>query len=189
MMSVPSHRVIGGGRERSMTEEQYRKIEEPFRRDPEKRKWLRRLNRWITAFVYVIYIVTGGILFCSGDQRLRRYLSVPAAGFLGVSMFRKKLNRPRPYEVWNIRPLINKKTKGKSFPSRHIFSIYMVAMAVLFIFPPLGILLLLLGVVLAAVRVVSGVHFLKDVIAGAGIAIGIGVTGFFCSFSKETLIK
>lgn len=162
-----------------MTKEQYLNISEPFRKDPEKSKLLVVLNRRITGLVYLIYLGTGAGLAVKKDARLFRFLGVPAAGFLGLSIFRRKLNSPRPYEVWDVSPLIPKKTKGKSFPSRHIFSIYMTAMAVLWIFPPLGILLLLLGVILAAVRVISGVHFLKDVIAGAAIAVATGMPGFF----------
>ena len=99
--------------------------------------------------------------------------------FVLVSLFRKKFNAPRPYEKWQVKPLIPKDTKGNSFPSRHVFSIYIIAMAAWYVWMPLGVILCVAGGFLAAVRVIGRVHFVKDVVAGALIAVGFGVLCFW----------
>ena len=43
-------------------------------------------------------------------------------------------------------------------PSRHIFSITIIAMCWLYIYQPVGIILLVMTLVLAVLRVVMGVH-------------------------------
>jgi membrane-associated phospholipid phosphatase len=69
--------------------------------------------------------------------------------------------------------VIKKDTKGKSFPSRHIFSSAVIALT--FIAVPgclwIGAALLLCAVLLAVIRVISGVHFISDVIAGFAFAV------------------
>lgn len=162
-----------------MTEEQYLSISRPYREDERKKRRLNRMNTAITRAVYVEYPAMALYLLIRSDRRLIRFLLVPAAAFAAVSVFRRLVNAKRPYEVWKIRPLIEKHTKGKSFPSRHIFSIYMIAMASLWICVPIGVILLAAGIFLAYARVVSGVHFTKDVCAGVLIGIGIGLAGFF----------
>lgn len=98
--------------------------------------------------------------------------------FVLLSLARRALNWPRPYEVYHLPPLLHKETQGKSFPSRHVFSIFVIGTSMLYILPPLGIALLALGVLLAAARVVSGVHFVRDVVAGAIIGVLSAVVGF-----------
>ena len=94
--------------------------------------------------------------------------------FLLVSVFRNLYNAKRPYELLEIQPLIHKDKKGKSFPSRHVFSVFVIAMTFLWLCPPAGVVFLVVGVLLALCRVIGGVHFPRDVIAGAlaGIAAG-----------------
>ena len=121
------------------------------------------------------------------DDRFLAVLAVPAVSFFLLSAFRRIVNAKRPYEVWDIAPLIEKDTKGKSFPSRHIFSIYMIAMATVYLCLPAGIVLLIAGVPLAYSRVVGGVHFLRDVAVGAAVGIGLGILGFWVFPIAEAL--
>lgn len=103
---------------------------------------------------------------------------VPAVSFVLVSVFRKFYSAPRPYEILDIQPLIKKNTKGKSFPSRHVFSVFMIGMTYFYMYWPAGIAIGILGIALAYVRVVGGVHFPKDIAAGALIGILSGILYF-----------
>ena len=161
-----------------MKKEFYDKLAEPFRADPKKKQALLGANRLITGLDYLAYPGLLLLLFVKQDRRFFRILLIPLCAFAGVTAFRDKVNAPRPYEVWEEPPLIEKDTKGHSFPSRHVFSSFLIAMAWLCIFPPIGMVLLVTAVFLAAVRVISGVHFLRDVIAGAGAGIGAGLLFF-----------
>lgn len=136
------------------------------------------LGKVITYFTALSYIGTILWLVIKEDMRVISVIFVPAVSFILVSFFRKKYNAKRPYEIYNFKPLIPKDTKGKSFPSRHVFSIYMCGGAVGAVFPALGIIIYVMGIFLAVIRVVTGVHFPKDVAAGAFIGILCGIAGF-----------
>ena len=100
--------------------------------------------------------------------------------FVLVSVFRYFFNAPRPYEIYDFTPIYNKKTVGKSFPSRHVFSAFIISLMILHFNVIAGVVFLALSVILAFVRVLAGVHFIKDVVAGALISI--------CSFILMIII-
>lgn len=144
-----------------------------------KAKVINQLNRLITLVVYATYPLSLLFLIYLGDPRIWRVILAPSISFILVSIFRNILNAPRPYEVTGATPIIKKDTQGKSFPSRHVFSVFVIGSTLYFISRPLGIVLMLAGCVLAVLRVIGGVHFPRDVIAGAIIGILSGVLGFY----------
>lgn len=162
-----------------MTIDTYKKITEPFCGHPQRIKALNYLNKLLTLLVYCAYPVLLLILVLQQDVRLMRVLLTPAVSFVLVSIFRRFVNAPRPYEALDIDPLIKKDTRGESFPSRHVFSVFVIAMAFLSISLPLGLFLLIIGVLIAVIRVIGGVHFPKDVIVGAMIGIVSGLIGLY----------
>lgn len=137
------------------------------------------LNRFITLSVYAIYPVVLLLLVYWEDPRVWRVILAPSLSFILVSVFRNVINAPRPYEVKDTVPIINKDTQGKSFPSRHVFSVFVIASTLYFINNPLGLILIGMGCVLAVLRVLGGVHYPRDVIAGAIIGIVSGILGFY----------
>lgn len=162
-----------------MTKELYEKISEPFKRTPRALRIIQKGNKILTAVTYIAYI---GLLIWEiscRDENFWRVFLVPAIAFAAVTCFRKVCNARRPYEVLDIDPLLKPRKMGQSFPSRHAFSIFMIAMAVGTVWSLGGILFLALGVLLAAVRVIGGVHFPRDVIAGAAVGIVTGILGFY----------
>ncbi|MBQ8279030.1 MAG: phosphatase PAP2 family protein [Roseburia sp.] len=162
-----------------MTKEQYIKITEPLREDPEKTKWIVRLNQILTGVVFLLYPLYVAVLFCEKNPSLLKVILVPAVSFVLVTIFRKVLNAPRPYEKFDIPPVIEKDTRGKSFPSRHVFSVFIIAMAIFYLYPGPGILIGLIGVAMAVIRVYGGVHEPRDVIAGALVGLACGIIGFY----------
>ncbi len=140
----------------------------------ERWKWGRAVLKWsnlLCALIfYTAYPLLLFALFYRQDPFLRRALVVPAVFFLLLSFFRKWINRPRPYEALAIVPLLKRESFGASFPSRHIFSAFMIA-GTISVITPWGYLLYLSAILLAFIRVIGGVHYPSDVIAGAGIAL------------------
>lgn len=157
----------------------YEGIEQYFRKREMLFDLLVFFNTWIPRLVYISYPLLLLFLIFTKDERAVKVLLVPFAAFLFTTIIRKVKNEPRPYEKYTIRPLIRREKKGESFPSRHTLSILIIAMAFLYINTALGILFLLLGVILAAVRVAAGIHFPRDVIAAALISLIFGLIGFF----------
>ena len=161
-----------------MTPAQYARLSAPFR--PEKRRRaLLAVNRVLTYGCYAAYPLLLAALAVQRDGHFWRALLVPGISFVLLSLVRRLINAPRPYEALDIDPLIHKDTHGKSLPSRHVFSMFVIAMTFLWLLPPVGILLLICGAVLAAVRVIGGVHYPRDVIVGAAVGVLAGIIGFW----------
>lgn len=159
-----------------MTAEQYERISAPFR-TPRRRKLLTWVNRALTLATYAFYIGMCGFWLLQRDARLLPSLLIPGVPFVLLSLFRKKVNAPRPYEALDIDPLIVKDTRGKSFPSRHVFSVFVIAMTAALLSPVATAILCLAGLLMAYIRVVGGVHFPRDVVAGALIGMISGTIG------------
>lgn len=124
-------------------------------------------NKIITAVIFVSYPVFLAVLLCLKNENLLKYILFPAVSFILVSVFRKFYNAPRPYEKYNYKPIGNNNPKsGQSFPSRHIFSAFIISFVFLDYCSVLGAVFLVLSALLGFIRVVSGVHFIKDVLAG-----------------------
>ena len=152
-----------------MTKEQYERWSAPFRKRKGGRAVLRAIDKGITRAVFVSYPLLLGLLFLSRRfTELFFCVCVPGASFLGLSFFRKAFSAPRPYE-----------SLGKSFPSRHVFSVFVIGMTFFWICRPIGAAVGVLGLLLAYVRVAGGVHFPKDVAAGAALGILCGSLYFW----------
>ena len=162
-----------------MTKEQYIKITEPLRNDPEKTKRVVSMNQLLTSIVFMVYPLYMAVLYGERDPKLLKVILVPAISFVLVTIFRKIINAPRPYEKFEIPPVIDKDTKGKSFPSRHVFSVFIIAVTIFYSHPGPGIVIGLIGVAMAIIRVLGGVHEVRDVVAGSLIGLVCGLVGFY----------
>ena len=142
---------------------------------------LRAFNRFITVVMPMIYLtLLATTYFQQGlGKQIWIYVFVPASGFVILSLLRKKVNAPRPYEVWEIVPLLNRDSPGQSMPSRHVFSATIISMACLHASLSVGVILLVLSALLGLVRVLGGVHYPKDVVVGYICAIVWGVIFFY----------
>jgi len=141
---------------------------------------LRTFNRLMTVVMPIVYLTLLATTYLQEGlgKQIWMYVFVPASGFVILSLLRKKINAPRPYEVWEIVPLLDRDSPGQSIPSRHVFSATIISMACLHASLIVGSILLILSVFLGLVRVLGGVHFPKDVVVGYICALVWGVIFF-----------
>lgn len=158
-----------------MTAEQYERWSAWWRAHQGALKALLAVNRGLRYLGYLMYPLLLVLVAIFDLPSLPELIVVPLLGFLVVSGFRAAFDAPRPYELLDMDPLIKKATVGQSMPSRHLFSMAMIAMCWLYWCAPVGVVLLLLCAVMGYIRVVGGVHFPRDVIAGAlgGVILGL----------------
>ena len=138
---------------------------------------LRAFNRFMTVVMPMIYLTLLAITCLQQGlgKQVGIYLFIPASSFVILSFIRKKINAPRPYEEWDIKPLLDRDSPGQSMPSRHVFSATIISMACLHASLTMGMICLILSALLGLVRVSGGVHYPKDVVVGyiCGLAWGV----------------
>ena len=79
---------------------------------------------------------------------------------------------PRPGVTLDFVPLFPE--TSYSFPSGHAITFFALAMAVYMINKKFGIILFAVAMVISSARIMAGVHWPSDIIAGATCGIGIG---------------
>ena len=155
---------VGGG----SYGQRYRRWTAPLRTNPAYMTALRRLDNLLKLLFYGAYGVLALVVVLEGASlKLVPLGLIPAAGFGLLSLVRRRLNRPRPYELYDLNPLIERDGSGESFPSRHAFSAFTIAAAWFSTAPLVATFLLVAACLVGVCRVLGGVHFPRDVVAGA----------------------
>ena len=161
-------------------QEWYDKRKSNLLRYPQGLQLMCVFNRMMTVLMPLAYLTLLGTSFMSKGlvNDLYAYILVPASGFVLLTLVRKWINQPRPYEAWGIVPLLDKDSSGNSMPSRHVFSATIISMACLHANLPVGLILLVLSALLGLVRVLGGVHYPKDVLVGYACGLIWGILFF-----------
>lgn len=137
-------------------------------------------NQIITTFFYLVFTLLILWLILGKNPALIKTLLVCGISFILLSAFRHCYNAPRPYEKDpTISPPKPNCQKGHSFPSRHVFCAFLIAVTVLYFYPGAGIFLLLPAAALAWLRVTLHYHSAADVICGGVIGVLCAVIGFW----------
>ena len=161
-----------------MNAQQYRAVIGWFNARPAAKNALRAVSVGAVGAVYLLYL---GLLAWMAWHAMWAQLGitavVPAAAFVVGTALRAAIDRPRPYTKYGFAPLFPKDKPGQSMPSRHCFSAAAIAAAVWYVLSPLGTVLAMLAVVIAVSRVITGVHFVSDVLVGLAFGLVFAVAG------------
>ena len=128
------------------------------------------------AYLYALLF-----LMLSSDMRIFRALLVPAVCFGVVTVLRPAIGRTRPYDRFGASPVGPYRSgKGKSMPSRHAASAAAIACAVVYVFPSPWVTaaMLALCALIAALRVLSGQHYISDVAVALAISFSLSALGY-----------
>ena len=140
---------------------------------------LKIIYDWLPVLIFFAYAVLLILAWFLYRNKFLKILFIPAGVFVLVTVLRKLINEPRPYERYGISSLFGKKTVGQSMPSRHTASAFIISMAILYVDFSFGITFLLISCLIAASRVLAGVHYVRDVLVGAVISFLFGAIFFF----------
>lgn len=140
--------------------------------------WTGLILTWLSVAAYLAFATVFLLVKTPTDLDVWRILFVPASCFILASEVRILIARKRPYEQDGVVPLKHKTTKGKSFPSRHVVSAFVIATVILRYLPWAGVSLLTLGAVLAYTRFAEGVHYPSDLLFGAAFGVAFGLLVF-----------
>src|SRR3984893_2341656 len=162
---------------------------------------MRRMNRWRAPRWVRIWMIVAtrlgdgwiwyglGIMlfFYGGPQRFSAVCASGSAAIGGVVVFKllKRLSqRPRPCQVephcWSkVLP-----PDKFSFPSGHTMTAFSIALVVSYFYPSLEGMLFFLALSIAVSRIVLGMHYLCEILAGEvlGVALGCAYVTAFASF-------
>jgi undecaprenyl-diphosphatase len=158
-------------------------------------KLMRKLNNWrapkwirLWAMIatragdgWLWYLFGLIILVYGGDVRWLALAGAGSAAAIGVAIFvstKRISGRKRPCEVephcWaKLLP-----PDQFSFPSGHTITAFSVSVTLGLFYPALMPLLLFCAVSIALSRIVLGMHFLSDIVAGATIGTLLGVSAY-----------
>lgn len=162
-----------------MTRQTYLKISSFFSSHTKIKQFALFVQKGLELLIYILYPLFLIYLFVGENNFCIWSAMLCLSGLIIISIVRKLVNAKRPYEVFDTSSIIKKDTKGNSFPSRHVFSATVIAMNVLAVCLPAGIVLLVCALVIAILRVVLGVHFIKDVVAGAVLGLLFSILAFW----------
>jgi len=117
----------------------------------------------------------------AGPEALAALAAAAVATIAGITLFmylKRKTGRKRPCAImphcWSrVQP-----PDHFSFPSGHSITAFAVTLPIGLFFPPLMAALLFCAVSVAASRVILGMHFLSDVLAGSAIGSALGYAAF-----------
>jgi undecaprenyl-diphosphatase len=165
---------------------------------------MRRVNRWraprwirywmIAATRmgdgWLWYSLAGLLLAFGGMQRFAAVGAAGSSALVGVGVFKllKKIShRPRPCQIephcWS---KVNPPDKF-SFPSGHTMTAFSIALVLSYFYHGVEVPLYLVAASIAISRVVLGMHFVSDVLAGAILGVGLGC-GALTAFAAMGLI-
>lgn len=131
--------------------------------------FIAQVTPYLVAGLYAFTII---YLVLYDHNLLMRIIWKPLIAFVIVTVIRKVYDRPRPCITMQVTPLIGHKT-GESFPSRHTVSAFAIAFSLYLVSPMLGNIALILAFIVAATRILCGVHHISDVIAAIFICLFI----------------
>ncbi|MCI2046265.1 MAG: phosphatase PAP2 family protein [Faecalibacterium sp.] len=173
-----------------MTTQRYQKIYAWFMAHPAAKTLLLAADTAVPLLLAVLYGIllgryglqwyraanfAGAAATAAARGMFWRIVLIPAATLAGGTLLRNTLNCPRPYAQPGFLPLKTKEGDGCSLPSRHALSAGVIASVWVLTMPGTSFLALVMMACVCVLRVLVGVHSIRDVVLGALLGFGCGL--------------
>ena len=132
-------------------------------------------SRFCPYMIIIFYSLFLLKIYIEWQSHLFFFIKNPLYSILIVIVLKLIINRKRPIQKYNIKPVDDLKRRNYSFPSIQVAFAVSVALTVLRYGPNMGLLLSTLAIALTISRFLSGVHYLSDVIVSICIAFAINM--------------
>ena len=134
------------------------------------RNWFRMISRLGDGvFWYLLMLAILATQQTDGIKPVLHMLAVGLTGTLIYKWLKQKTLRPRPYQVRQDVFMSGKPLDHFSFPSGHTLHAVAFGLVALFYYPLLALVLVPFIIMVGMSRVVLGLHYPSDVLAGAAI--------------------
>ena len=140
---------------------------------------LKAIYKYLTLAVFVAYPLLLVYVFFARRDKLLKVVLVPLGTLVLVSLLRILINRKRPYEQFDAPSVFENKTEGKSMPSRHTASAFIIAAAFTYVNPVWGAFAFAAAALIALSRIAAGSHYISDVAVAIIISMTIAYLFFF----------
>jgi undecaprenyl-diphosphatase len=143
------------------------------------REWFRMISRLGDGVFW--YTLMLAILITQQAEGIKPVLHMATAGLTGTFIYKwlkAKTHRPRPFQVRQDVWVTGKPLDHFSFPSGHTLHAVAFSGVALVYYPMLASLLITFTVMVGMSRVILGLHYPSDVIAGAAIGASIAYLSF-----------
>ena len=141
------------------------------------RDWFRLISRLGDGVFW--YGLMLAIVLTQQADGIKPVLHMLAAGLTGTLIYKwlkQKTHRPRPFQVRQDVWVVGKPLDHFSFPSGHTLHAVAFSVVAVHYYPELAMLLMPFTLMVAMSRVILGLHYPSDVLAGASIGYLIAQT-------------
>ncbi len=143
------------------------------------RDWFRLISRLGDGMFW--YVLMLAILLTQQAEGIKPVLHMLCVGLTGTVLYKwlkHKTHRPRPYQVHQDVFITGKPLDRFSFPSGHTLHAVCFGLIAIYYFPVLSFVIMPFMLMVALSRVVLGLHYPSDVLAGAAIGYVLVISSF-----------
>lgn len=127
-----------------------------------------RFCPYMVAIFYSLFLLK---IYLEWESQLFYFIKHPIYSVIIVIILRLIINRERPIQKYNLKPVDGLRRKNYSFPSIQVASSLSIALTVLKYGPNMGLLLTTLAIAIIISRFLSGQHYLTDILASTVIVL------------------